>query len=73
MNYINLKKENKVQIKELLTTLNDLLRKSRCRITMHTDLYSIDQGHLGSIEDDGSNLYLLDDDTMIEYCSSEEE
>ena len=40
---------------------------------MHTDLYSIDQGHLGSIEDDGSNLYLLDDDTMIEYCSSEEE
>jgi hypothetical protein len=71
MSYQDLPKEKRQQLKTFMHHLNELLRNNKLSIQGSFNLNSTEYGFLGIIEDDNTNIYLVDEETYIEYMSSE--
>lgn len=71
MSYQDLPKEKRQQLKTFMHNLNELLRNNKLSIQGSFNLSSTEYGFLGIIEDDNTNIYLVDEETYIEYMSSE--
>lgn len=79
MPFTDLPKEEKATLATTLIQLNQLLRNQNLKLEVRADygevyisLESLNYGPLGSLEDDGYNLHLVDEETYIEYLSSED-
>lgn len=78
MPFTDLPKEEKTKLATTLNQLNQLLRNQNLKLQVRADygeiyicLESLNYGSLGTLEDNGYNLHLLDEETYVEYLSSE--
>jgi len=65
--------EQKQTFKTLLIELNKILRANKVELELHTNLIHSDLGFIGSLEDNGYELLLIDDETYQIIVSSESE
>jgi hypothetical protein len=79
MPFTDLPKEEKTNLATTLNQLNELLRSQNLKLQVRADygevficLESLNYGPLGSLEDNGYNLHLVDEETYVEYLSSED-
>ena len=66
-------KEQKQTFKKLLIEINQILRTNKLKLELHTNLIHSDLGFIGSLEDNGYELLLINDETYEIIVSSESE